>query len=193
MATEPLDQNESTKSIAAIETKWNGITFRSRLEARWAMFMSHLGVPYLYEHEGYELDSGRYLPDFWLPEIGAFLEIKPRQPSTQEQISCLELADMTKRRVVLFFGAPGHWLGGGYAASDSGILYRPGYESDDRHYFCVCPICEAVGIEYIGRGERVCKGDKHELGPGANVPTHDAPAIRRAAQKANTYRFWSGK
>lgn len=51
--------------IKAIETEYNGYKFRSRLEARWAVFFDALGVEYEYEPEGFELPSGkRYLPDF---------------------------------------------------------------------------------------------------------------------------------
>lgn len=51
--------------IKPIETIYNGYRFRSRLEARWAVFFDALGVRYEYEPEGFELPSGRrYLPDF---------------------------------------------------------------------------------------------------------------------------------
>jgi hypothetical protein len=63
-------------TIGAIETEYRDTRFRSRLEARWAVFFDELGIPWEYESEGYELLNGRYLPDFWLPEQGAFWEIK---------------------------------------------------------------------------------------------------------------------
>lgn len=48
-----------------IETIYNGYRFRSRLEARWAVFFDALGVDYEYEPEGFRLDNGMYyLPDF---------------------------------------------------------------------------------------------------------------------------------
>lgn len=51
--------------IKPIETYYNGYRFRSRLEARWAVFFDTLGVKYEYEPEGFALPSGRcYLPDF---------------------------------------------------------------------------------------------------------------------------------
>lgn len=52
-------------TIKAIETEYNGYRFRSRLEARWAVFFDALGVKYEYEPDGFVLPSGRkYLPDF---------------------------------------------------------------------------------------------------------------------------------
>lgn len=51
--------------IRPIETEWRGYRFRSRLEARWAVFFSALGLHWEYEPEGFELGDGlRYLPDF---------------------------------------------------------------------------------------------------------------------------------
>ena len=51
--------------IKAIETVYNGYRFRSRLEARWAVFFDALGVEYEYEPQGFVLPSGKhYLPDF---------------------------------------------------------------------------------------------------------------------------------
>ena len=54
-----------TDQVKAIQTEYDGHLFRSRLEARWAVFFNSLGVDYEYEPEGFELPSGkRYLPDF---------------------------------------------------------------------------------------------------------------------------------
>ena len=51
--------------MMAIETEYNGYKFRSRLEARWAVFFDAMGIEYEYEPEGYEFEDGtRYLPDF---------------------------------------------------------------------------------------------------------------------------------
>lgn len=66
--------------IKPIETIYNGYKFRSRLEARWAIFFDELGIKYEYEPEGYELSSyEKYLPDFFLPDFngGMFCEVKP--------------------------------------------------------------------------------------------------------------------
>lgn len=62
--------------IRPIETRYKGYRFRSRLEARWAVFFDALGVPWEYEAEGYQTTEGGYLPDFRL--FGStFAEVKP--------------------------------------------------------------------------------------------------------------------
>lgn len=65
-------------TIQAIQTHYNGYHFRSRLEARWAVFFDTLGLKYEYEKEGYknELNGIMYLPDFWLPETECYVEVK---------------------------------------------------------------------------------------------------------------------
>ena len=65
-------------ALKAIETEYSGYKFRSRLEARWAVFFDALQINYKYEDEGYELSDGElYLPDFYLPEFKVFVEVKP--------------------------------------------------------------------------------------------------------------------
>lgn len=58
----------------AIPTKYNGVQFRSRLEARWAAFFDLCGWPWEYE----PLDLDGYIPDFILTLHRAVLvEVKP--------------------------------------------------------------------------------------------------------------------
>ena len=53
--------------ITAIPTEYKGYRFRSRLEARWAVFFDACRVKWEYEPEGFELPNGQcYLPDFLL-------------------------------------------------------------------------------------------------------------------------------
>lgn len=63
--------------IKAIETYYKGHRFRSRLEARWAVFFDAAGIEYEYEPEGYRLEDGTlYLPDFYLPKEDVHAEVK---------------------------------------------------------------------------------------------------------------------
>ena len=97
--------------IKAIETAYNGYRFRSRLEARWAVFFDAMGILYRYEAEGYELGDMRYLPDFFIPledspfkDAGYWVEIKPRTLSSFEEEKL--------RRLVLNSGHNGFALEG---------------------------------------------------------------------------------
>ena len=74
--------------IPALPTRHAGVLFRSRLEARWAVFFDHLGIRWEYEPQGFLLSSGEgYLPDFWLPERGWYVEVKPRGGDTSKAVA----------------------------------------------------------------------------------------------------------
>lgn len=70
--------------LQAIETRYAGCRFRSRLEARWAVFFDVMGIPWEYEAQGFEvfwrLDNSderfSYLPDFWFPTMNLWGEVK---------------------------------------------------------------------------------------------------------------------
>ncbi|MBD3544487.1 hypothetical protein [Streptomyces sp. JV180] len=86
-------------TIQPIETRYAGHRFRSRLEARWAVFMDHLGIPWDYEPQGYVVDGTPYLPDFLVRpgEEGQFwLEIKGVCPTEEEVAKAQGLASGTK-------------------------------------------------------------------------------------------------
>jgi hypothetical protein len=80
-------------TVSAIETRYAGCRFRSRLEARYAVFLDHLSITWEYEPQGFQLPSGaRYLPDFRLPELKLFLEIKGAQPTPADLDKVREFA-----------------------------------------------------------------------------------------------------
>jgi hypothetical protein len=105
----PRTQATAPLAGRAIETEYQGYRFRSRLEARWAVFFNSLGVAYEYEKEGFDLGDGRwYLPDFWLPSLEAWVEIKPTRSAGDEEarVKCQLLANETRRETVLVAGNP---------------------------------------------------------------------------------------
>lgn len=66
-------------TIKAIQTVYAGHKFRSRLEARWAVFFDALGIEWQYEPEGFSVGGASqwsYLPDFYLPESKLWVEVK---------------------------------------------------------------------------------------------------------------------
>lgn len=95
--------------IKAIETNYAGYRFRSRLEARYAVFFSALGIEWEYEVEGYVLPDGTcYLPDFWLPTFngGMYVEVKPTYFTDAEKEKCYQLCLGTQKGVWLANGKP---------------------------------------------------------------------------------------
>lgn len=93
-------------TLKPIETTWRGIRYRSRTEARWAVFLTTAEIAFEYEKEGYALPSGPYLPDFWLPERKHWLEIKGQEPTDREKRLARELATATESSVFFGIGIP---------------------------------------------------------------------------------------
>lgn len=84
-----------------------GYRFRSRLEARWAVFFQSLGVDWEYEPEGFDLGpDGWYLPDFWLPKLEMWAEVKATAFSAEELARTHALANGTGREVLRLVGPP---------------------------------------------------------------------------------------
>lgn len=95
------------KTISAIETEYRGCRFRSRLEARWAVYFDALGLQWEYELEGWDLGDGlRYLPDFWLPQVRMWAEVKAVPLTPAEQEKARRLAQGTGRSVLMLVGSP---------------------------------------------------------------------------------------
>lgn len=77
--------------MKAIETEYNGLKFRSRLEARWAIAFDAMNLEYEYEPEGYELENGeKYLPDFYLTKLDTYVEVKGKRPGYENEITRLK-------------------------------------------------------------------------------------------------------
>lgn len=91
--------------IRAIETAYKGYRFRSRLEARWAVFFDALGIPWEYEAEGFNTSAGPYLPDFRI--FGnLFAEVKPPAVEKHEPKRWQTFVEETGHSLVLLIDVP---------------------------------------------------------------------------------------
>lgn len=105
-----------TTKIHSIETVYKGYRFRSRLEARWAVFFDALGLTWEYEAQDYLIEDRRYLPDFKLTlphEEIVFAEVKNAEVDDCEGepvALCRGLARLTGCRVLLLIGPPTYRL-----------------------------------------------------------------------------------
>lgn len=165
--------------MKALETIYKGYRFRSRLEARTAVFMDQLGIQWLYEPEGYDLDGLWYLPDFYLPELRTWVEIKPEKPTGEEEQKAARLAYHTAKRVVLFYDPDFTKQLDPYTWCDDNAHAYWGEAGDYHYLWCICPWCGAAGIEFDGRGARVCR-----RGNGENWHPSCRPEVNLYEDKA---------
>lgn len=124
--------------IKSIPTVYNGFTFRSRLEARWAVFLDGISLRWEYEPEGYQLPSGWYLPDFWLPDRGVFVEVKSENGRTAAaRKKCFELCDATGSPVVITGGVPDEYDYDRALSRPTCEIIVTDYEGDMRVFPCL--------------------------------------------------------
>ncbi len=76
-ACHPNPKEYAMNDLRPIQTLYNDYRFRSRLEARWAVFFDSAGLKYRYEPEGFHLPRGNYLPDFYVEDWQQYVEVKP--------------------------------------------------------------------------------------------------------------------
>ena len=94
-------------SFRAIETRYRGYRFRSRLEARWAVYFDAIGLEWQYEIEGFVLENGDYyLPDFYLPQVAMWAEAKPVSFSKCEELKLDLLSKGSGKACIELVGVP---------------------------------------------------------------------------------------
>lgn len=222
--------DDTRSTIRAIETRYAGCHFRSRLEARWAVFFDTLGIEWEYEPQGFEwsagaetvassflrpedIKGGRYLPDFWLPSIATWFEVKGGTTyDDQDSRIHTEFSAVIGQRHITALGDmpvgdpadPKIEIGG------TEFMYLNG-GCDFYYRWCLCPWCGKPDIQFDGRGGRVCPGDHDCVGPcigdGCQVEaihhytgrpsdkayTNDDPKILAAYSAARSARFEWGQ
>jgi hypothetical protein len=102
--------------VEPIPCRYDGINFRSKLEAFWYAVLTKLHFRITYEPEGFELfsiheaePSWRYAPDFFLHDIDCYLEVKPlkQQYSERERNSIASAYVLGYRRpTIVVLGSP---------------------------------------------------------------------------------------
>jgi hypothetical protein len=92
--------------MRAIQTEYDGFIFRSRVEARWAVFFHEAGLRYEYEKQGFKLNGTGYLPDFWLPEPRWWIEVKGGPPNGKERDLARWLTRESGCNTYIFCGSP---------------------------------------------------------------------------------------
>lgn len=95
--------------IEALPTEYNGIVFRSQLEAQWAVFFDTLDEKWEYEKQVFQVEADLwYLPDFWLPKQERWIEIKPGViwEGSVEERKAVGLFRVTGKPVYVLSGFP---------------------------------------------------------------------------------------
>ncbi|GGK61876.1 hypothetical protein Sme01_03730 [Sphaerisporangium melleum] len=187
-------------TINPIETRYAGCRFRSRLEARHAVFFDHLGLQWEYEPQGFHTSAGPYLPDFrilqggveeplWIEvrpvdvsrDLGPFLAFGFNDETGEVLHQAYRVGDLPDpKRIVDDWGTPG--VGEALSPADDGAPY----------FWCVCASGQHVGIEFEARGHRIkCACNRSIEGDWGHTARH--PRLLEAFAAARSARFEHGE
>lgn len=172
--------------IKVLPTDYNGTKYRSRTEAIWAAYFSFLSVDFSYEPEGFDLGpSGYYLPDFYLPRIDSFVEIKPEFIVDGRDSPCEALANETGKRVVLIQGRP--MSNPDNYPTDTPTVFFPNEGVDFPYYPIHCRFCGWFGFGFSGWAERLGCKCKYKY---RKEDCSNTPPIKQAIDHSVTATRW---
>lgn len=190
-------------AIPAIETRFNGIKYRSRLEARYAVFFGVLGLEFQYEPEKFDTPCGPYIPDFWLPGCGSesfdeqyphgvFVEVKGPEPDETAKGKADYLISQLNHSGIEFV-----FLGPSIGESWPHM--------DRTHTLQQCPLCGKIGFDiffcsdetsvasvfshFCHEENRIAKAWNTEYYFNQNHVSTDSPLVSLAKETAKSARF----
>lgn len=159
--------------IAAKPTLYKGTRFRSRLEARWAVFFDAIEREWVYEPTFPELRALSYQPDFLLDggsqaEATSVVEVKPWPGQTGDWTALAEylnrtqgegrygkVASVLQTRMMLLIGSPGLWEQGKLTDYGSvAVAWDHDRVPNALLEWAECPICGYVAM--CPDGKLVC-------------------------------------
>jgi hypothetical protein len=170
---------------------YGGHNFRSRTEAKWAIFWDELGVKWEYEPQGFVTDGSAYLPDFTVFAAGGTLwaEIKPDWTADPEGIAKFRTFAAKRpqpSRAVLLTGPPSlevdYLVIGGDDTQDDP---HKGAWEDDTQRWRPCPAGHHFDLAYPGQFRAKFAEDDCADDFGGNGEER----LRKAVNAALSYRF----
>jgi hypothetical protein len=177
-------------SIAAVPTRYAGINFRSRLEARWAAFFDLLGWDYSYE----PLDLDGWIPDFILhgAKQRVLVEVKPIFDADHNLFDRLSRSAIRsgKRNDILVCGAEPIWDASSWPCSAFGWLGE--YCGPEQgHGWGKAIVHSGGGLgfchDYLSFGNRIT--GHHDGDSGAGSDEHDAFIAWAWTEAGNTVQW----
>lgn len=137
----------------------------SHSETRWAGMMDALRLQWVYEPALLKTRHGMYLPDFYLPHVGIFLEVKGARPTPIEIEKARDAQQETGKPFVIAYGDMN--LSGVGGVGGGCLMTLPAtHEAEFRTFELSGLIRDGLGREAWGRYMR--SGIKHSH-PGAQL------------------------
>eukprot|EP01080_Neovahlkampfia_damariscottae_P004297 gene4297-7653_t len=177
-------EEEHLGPLMSKRTIYNGYYFRSRLEARWGLFFDFLQIRYLYEPKSFNMPNNTtYTPDFYLPDLNIWIEIKPVYPTEEERYRAKELIHLAifdSSRVFLFYGNVAAPFLNKFNEGAKGIEFKSDSTEIEPVSWCECDKCGKILPEL--RGQPKCHLDSKD----SIIPSN---LLKQAYKYANSIDF----
>lgn len=136
-------------NLTGKKTLYRGIEFRSILETKVACFLDNLNIKWMYEPKTFFLSSGiPYIPDFYLPELETWLEVKGVIEPHNEEISRTFVKDEGTELLMISYSEH-RWFSSKDLMADEDKDVYIGLCSNCHKYFFCCNLgnykCRACG------------------------------------------------
>lgn len=169
-------------------TWYNNYFFRSKLEAKWAVFFDLMKIKWSYEPEQFTCDDGsQYTPDFYLPEVflrdekrGLYLEIKPSSYRSERTYLDRITSALKDSQLVLLVGDPIDAIIDVHLYENHNEQLCPPW--DNCMVFMYCNSCHTVKFEFDEGNYYYCPVCKAGM-------FGTLPEISHAAEVARNFRF----
>jgi hypothetical protein len=174
------------EQLKVLPTEFEGITFRSRTEARWAVFFEAIGWVWEHEREGFDVNGRWYLPDFHLPDFPMWFEVKPDETDGSEAEHFSALCRLSKKAGIIAYGPPKAGRGNLLHFDKEGLHFDKEGRSDDRY---------ALFSDRRNDGEFwMCRSDSWfsigpEFGPDHAKDPVILESLRKAFESAGAEKF----
>jgi hypothetical protein len=175
--------------MKAKKTLYKDYYFRSKLEAKWAVFFDLMNIPFVYEPEAFICKNGsQYTPDFYLPEAilrsdnkpGVYLEIKPLNYIDTDSYE-KRISSAINKPLILLCGDPVDALITGLDSSKN-MNFQLSPTWDNCMVFMYCDKCHSYKFEFN-------EGNYYEC-PKCNGPiSYEFEEISKQCIKARNFRF----
>ena len=169
-----------------IPSEYAGVVYRSRGEAKWAVFLAELGVPFEYETQGFDTDGSWYLPDFVIFAATGTIWAERKDSWADDPDGIAKFRQFAsqrpkKSRAALLIGVPSiegeHLVIGGDIDADD-----PGYGpwEDDGQTWRPCPSGHHFDLAYPGKYRSKVAEDGCSPVPGNPGEERIATAVAKA-------------
>ncbi len=122
-------------------TDYNGELFRTRTEARWAVFFDSLKEEWEREPDDF---VASFTPSFFLPRLDCYLDIKRREPTAEDDRRYSEFAILADRPIAIAWNLP-------FVAREYEGRYGKGYVTDRLQVCCGESTDNGGGLTWIYR------------------------------------------